>query len=255
MNIPGEAFAREEPELAIHGDFQFPRLRALQSAEAPARPIDMEAGALAARRVLNVVVAAVALVLCAPLLVLIALLVKLSSPGPVIFTQTRVGLDRRRQGSAGRDARRRVDYGGRLFTIYKFRTMRMEEGRTLQVWAKPGDPRITRIGSFLRQYRLDELPQLVNVVKGDMNVVGPRPEQPRIFTSLRENVGGYARRQRVLPGITGLAQVNHTYDTCVDDVQIKLRYDLEYIRECSVLSDLRILLKTVPVMLFRRGGW
>jgi lipopolysaccharide/colanic/teichoic acid biosynthesis glycosyltransferase len=202
-----------------------------------------------------VMVAGVALVLCAPLMLLIAILVKLSSPGPVFFTQTRVGLDRRNGDDPVWQGRRKVDYGGRLFTIYKFRTMRAEENSALQIWAKPGDSRVTPIGKVLRKYRLDELPQLVNVLKGDMNIVGPRPEQPRIFGEMRQEIALYACRQRVLPGITGWAQVNLTYDTSIDDVRTKVRYDLEYIGRASAFHDLYILLRTVPVVLLRKGAW
>jgi lipopolysaccharide/colanic/teichoic acid biosynthesis glycosyltransferase len=208
-----------------------------------------------ARRSLNVVIAAVALVLCAPLLLLIAVLVKLSSPGPIVYRQQRVGLDRRAGRSAHWHGRRGVDYGGRLFTMYKFRTMRIDADQSRQVWATPSDPRVTLIGRVLRKYRLDELPQLVNVLKGDMNIVGPRPEQPRIFLDLRERVESYPERQRVLPGITGWAQINQSYDTCIDDVCRKVRYDLVYIQRQSVWMDLRVLLGTLPVMLFRKGAW
>lgn len=206
------------------------------------------------RRMLNVVIAAVALVLCAPLMALIVLLVKLTSSGPVIYKQTRVGIDRRDPRQGDGDGRRQIDYGGRLFTMYKFRTMRADPRRKVQEWAQRNDARITPVGRVLRKYRLDELPQLFNVLKGDMNLVGPRPEQPNIFMDLREQVYHYPLRQRVLPGITGWAQVNHHYDQCVDDVRIKVKYDLEYLQRQSVSTDLRILLRTLPVMLFKRGA-
>ena len=144
--------------------------------------------------------------------------------------------------------------GGKPFTIYKFRTM-YEDGDAPQVWATPGDPRVTPIGRVLRKYRLDELPQLFNVLKGDMNVVGPRPEQPEIFADLRQEVSGYSYRQRVLPGITGWAQINQSYDTCIDDVRRKVELDLEYIGRTSAVEDLRIMAQTVPVMLGKRGAW
>jgi lipopolysaccharide/colanic/teichoic acid biosynthesis glycosyltransferase len=205
-------------------------------------------------RVLNVATAFVMIVLLSPLFLLIALLIKLSSRGPVIYTQTRVGIDRRRPGFSTGDERRLVDYGGKLFTIYKFRTMAPDEHAPLQIWAQPNDARVTRIGRVLRTFRLDELPQLINVLRGDMNVVGPRPEQPNIFLTLREQVDSYVERQRVLPGITGWAQINHRYDQSVDDVRAKLGYDLEYIRRQSVMEDLRILFRTLPVMLFQKGA-
>jgi lipopolysaccharide/colanic/teichoic acid biosynthesis glycosyltransferase len=207
-----------------------------------------------ARRALNVVLAALALIVAAPVMLAIAMLVKLTSPGPVFYTQTRVGIDRRHPLDVNGNGRRKVNYGGKLFKIYKFRTMRPST-EALQVWASPNDSRITPLGSVLRKYRLDELPQLVNVLRGEMNIVGPRPEQPNIFMQLRGEIDGYDLRQRVLPGITGLAQISHHYDACVDDVRRKLSFDLEYIGRESALEDLRILLRTIPVILFRRGAW
>jgi len=207
------------------------------------------------RRLLNIAAATVGLVLTFPLLLVIAALIKLTSRGPVLFTQTRVGLDRRALSNAGGNTRRHTDQGGRSFTMYKFRTMRTATNIDDQVWAQPDDARVTSIGRVLRRFRLDELPQLFNVLKGDMNVVGPRPEQPTIFVYLREQIEGYQRRQRVRPGITGWAQINQGYDTSVDDVRRKVRYDLEYIRRQSASEDLRIMLRTVPVMALRRGGW
>lgn len=206
-------------------------------------------------RLLNVAAATLLLVLAAPLMALVALLVKLTSAGPVIYRQTRVGVDRRTPGSASTRWRRTFDYGGRLFTMYKFRTMEPANDDQLQVWAQPGDPRVTAVGRVLRKYRLDELPQLLNVLRGDMNLVGPRPEQPRIFAELRDQVDQYAERQRVLPGITGWAQVSQPYDRSVDDVRGKVRLDLEYIATRSVRRDVEILLRTVPTVLLRRGGW
>lgn len=206
-------------------------------------------------RALNVAVAGVGLILTAPLQLLIALLVKLSSPGPVFFTQPRVGIDRRRGTPTPEQlSRRQKDYGGRLFQIYKFRTMVQGDAKPSQVWASENDPRITKVGAVLRKYRLDELPQLWNVLKGDMNIVGPRPEQPEIFRDLREQVAAYQRRQRVLPGITGLAQVSHHYDRSVDDVRTKVQYDLEYIHRRSLVEDLRIMARTLPVMVGKKGS-
>jgi lipopolysaccharide/colanic/teichoic acid biosynthesis glycosyltransferase len=218
----------------------------------PFRPRDREQSA---RRLLNVAVAAAGLVLAAPLMLVIAALIKLTSRGPVLFTQTRVGLDRRALSNAGGNTRRHLDVGGRPFTMYKFRTMRPADSRDKQVWAQPDDARVTPVGRVLRKFRLDELPQLFNVLRGDMNIVGPRPEQPTIFVYLREQIEGYQRRQRVRPGITGWAQINQGYDTSVEDVRRKVRYDLDYIRRQSALEDLRIMARTLPVMVMRRGGW
>ncbi len=167
----------------------------------------------------------------------IAVAIKLTSRGPVFYSQMRVG------------------------RIFKFRTMAATAPAALstqtaaEVWAQRDDPRVTRLGRILRSYRLDELPQLVNVLRGEMNVVGPRPEQPTIFAQLRQQIERYEERQRVRPGITGWAQVNQSYDTSVESVRRKLELDLEYIRRQSVMEDIRILLRTVPVMLGSRGAW
>jgi lipopolysaccharide/colanic/teichoic acid biosynthesis glycosyltransferase len=207
-------------------------------------------------RALNFTLALLAIVLLLPVLLLIALVVRLSSPGPVLYTQERIGLDQRWRQPNSSNRRRRVDLGGKPFTIYKFRTMIADaEQASGAVWARPVDPRVTRVGRVLRQYRLDELPQLLNVLKGEMNIVGPRPERPQIFARLRAEIAEYPLRQRTKPGITGLAQIHHHYDRSVEDVRIKVRYDLEYIRRRSLWEDLRIMLKTVPAILFRRGGW
>lgn len=209
-----------------------------------------------ARRAVNFVVALVGLIIAAPVMLIVALLVRLTSRGPVIYTQTRVGLDRRGGGPDAHNRRRVEDVGGKPFKIYKFRTMTVQaENGSGAVWAQADDPRVTWIGRYLRQYRLDELPQLVNVLKGEMNVVGPRPERPTIFRQLREHIDEYPLRQRAKPGITGLAQINHHYDRSIEDVRTKVTYDLEYIQKQGVLEDLKIMLQTIPVMLFRRGGW
>ena len=227
-----------------------PRLALLRVA--PGGPLDREH---LNRRLLNIAVAAVGLVFALPFMLLIAALIKLTSRGPVLFAQTRVGLDRRSLSNAGGNTRRHIDQGGQPFTMYKFRTMRPARPDDQQTWALPDDARVTPIGRVLRKFRLDELPQLFNVLTGDMNIVGPRPEQPTIFVDLREQIEGYQRRQRVRPGITGWAQINQGYDTSVDDVRRKVRYDLEYIRRQSAREDLMIMLRTLPVMVMRRGGW
>jgi lipopolysaccharide/colanic/teichoic acid biosynthesis glycosyltransferase len=209
-----------------------------------------------ARRVLHFLLALIAIIITLPVMFLIAVLVRLTSKGPVLYTQVRVGLDRRMPLAGSLNHRRERDLGGRPFTIYKFRTMWVDaEHASGAVWAQQSDPRVTPIGRLLRQYRLDELPQLFNVLKGEMNIVGPRPERPTIFAELREHIAEYPLRQRAKPGITGLAQINHHYDRSLEDVRTKVHYDLEYIRRQSVTEDLRIMLKTVPVILLRRGGW
>lgn len=205
------------------------------------------------RRGLNVAAAAVGVLFASPVMLLIALAVRLTSRGPILFSQTRVGMDRRQSRDGPDNWRRRSDVGGRPFTIVKFRTMYVQEDER-QRWAAPEDPRVTPVGRFLRKYRLDELPQLLNVLRGDMNLVGPRPEQPEIFQELRYRVARYPERQRVLPGITGWAQVRHRYDTSIEDVKKKVEFDLEYIERCSAAEDAKIMLMTVPVMVFRRGA-
>ena len=204
------------------------------------------------RRALNVLVAAVGILLTAPMWLLIAVAVKLTSRGPVFYTQERVGLDLRNGRAGSSDPRRRRDLGGRPFRMLKFRTMRVDAERgTGAVWSGANDPRVTRVGRFLRHCRLDELPQLVNVLKGDMNVVGPRPERASIFADLREKIPNYVLRQRVRPGITGYAQVNLEYDCTVEDVADKLKLDLEYLSRQSVAMDLYIMARTLPVMVLR----
>lgn len=205
------------------------------------------------RRLLNLSVALIGIALTAPVMVIVALAIRLTSSGPVIFKQERVGLDRRGQAIHPLRDRRAADQGGRVFTMYKFRTMYHRKA-TAQVWARPGDPRVTPVGRFLRAYRLDELPQLFNVLMGDMNVVGPRPEQPRIFSRLSDRFGPYRKRQRVLPGITGMAQVRLPYDQNMDDVKRKVDADLEYIEQRGFWTDLKIMLSTIKVLLFRRGS-
>jgi lipopolysaccharide/colanic/teichoic acid biosynthesis glycosyltransferase len=202
-------------------------------------------------------VALFGIVVAAPLMLLIALAVAGSSRGPVFFRQRRVGHDRRKNRRAkSLGGLRSFDVGGKVFWIYKFRTMTHSKGEdpSGETWASAGDLRITAIGSVLRKHRLDELPQLINVLRGEMNVVGPRPEQPGLFQELSGQVDDYRRRQGVLPGITGWAQVNHSYDRCVDDVRKKVALDLEYIRRRSPVEDLRIMVRTLPVMVGRKGA-
>ncbi len=225
----------------------------LVEGESQAKPVPHPHQLEGTRRALNVAVAGVGLIIAAPVMAAIVLAIKLTSRGPVLYRQQRVGLCVR--SSNGGNHRRKVDLGGRPFTIYKFRTMRVAKpGEQAQVWATQNDPRITAVGRFLRRTRLDELPQLFNVLRGDMNMVGPRPEQPEIFQNLRNELPAYALRQRVRPGITGKAQISLAYDSCIDDVRKKVEADLEYIKAQSLVEDLKIMAKTPAVMLFRKGS-
>jgi len=250
-------------------------LASLEVAPAPPPPFAFDALARYQRleRVVNLLLAGVALIIATPVMLLIAVAIKLTSKGPVLYRQPRVGLDRRgfrlhtRRRSDKRwhlwarflalhDDMRGQDLGGEVFMIYKFRTMCEEAERdTGAVWAVQNDPRSTRIGCFLRKYRLDELPQLFNVLEGNMNIVGPRPERPSIFARLSEEIENYPLRQRAKPGITGWAQIHLLYDSCVDDVRKKVQYDLEYLRKKSLMRDLKIMAKTLPSVLFKRRGW
>lgn len=207
-------------------------------------------------RAVNIVLSAAGLLVVLPILIIVSVLIKLTSRGPILYTQTRVGLDRRwRRTLAIREARIE-DLGGQVFTIYKLRTMRVDAERISgAVWATENDPRVTPFGKFLRKYRIDELPQLWNVLRGDMNIVGPRPERPSIVARLRQDIPSYRCRHRVKPGLTGLAQINQKYDACLDDVRTKVNWDLTYIRCQSLWVDLRIMVKTVPSVLLKFQGW
>ena len=224
-----------------------------------ATPLDVEPRSRSTiiDRGMNIVIASIGLILVSPVMLVFAVLVRLTSPGPIFYSQPRVGLDRRRSpaGSKMYDRRTR-DLGGLPFIIYKFRTMYVgAEIRHRAVWASKEDARVTPIGGLMRKLRIDELPQLFNVINGDMNIVGPRPERPSIFSRLRVDIADYSLRQRAKPGITGWAQINQSYDTNLDDVRRKVQFDLEYLQRQGLGEDLMIMAKTVPVMLFRRGGW
>ena len=250
-------------------------LASLEVAPAPPPPFAFEALARYERleRLVNLLVAGLALIVAAPMMLVIAIAIKLTSSGPVLYRQPRIGLNRRgvrvhaRRRSDTRwhlwarflalhDDQRAQDLGGEVFMIYKFRTMcENAEQDSGAVWAVKNDPRSTLIGCFLRKYRLDELLQLFNVLAGDMNIVGPRPERPSIFARLSGQIENYPLRQRTKPGITGWAQIHLMYDSCVDDVRKKVQYDLEYLRQKSLMRDLKIIAKTLPSVLFKRRGW
>jgi sugar transferase (PEP-CTERM system associated) len=190
-----------------------------------------------AKRAVDVALSVVGIVLALPLFPFIVLLVKLDSTGPVFFSQRRVG---KRE---------------KVFVLYKFRSMcQNAESSTGAVWAQKDDPRLRPIGSFLRKCRLDEIPQLYNVLKGDMSFVGPRPERPEFVEQLKEVIPFYSKRHFVKPGITGWAQVSFPYGSSMDDALEKLRYDLYYIKNMSPILDTIIVLQTFKVVLFGRGG-
>ena len=189
------------------------------------------------RRLLNFSVAFIGLILALPLLPFVMLAVKLSSPGPVLYRQQRVG--------------RR----GKIFHCYKFRTMRQDaEADTGATWATDDDPRITKVGKFLRSVRLDEIPQLWCVLKGDMHFVGPRPERPEFVEWLSKEIPYYGVRHMVRPGITGWAQVQYKYGNTLEDAREKLQYDLFYIKNASLGLDLLIMFQTIKIVLLGRGA-
>jgi lipopolysaccharide/colanic/teichoic acid biosynthesis glycosyltransferase len=236
-----------------------PRARLEQGTPVSGNTLPATAGAAAATLAdgFNRVLACVILILVSPVMLATALAVKADAPSaPVIYRQERVGVNRRQGSRSGvRLERRRSRGEGKPFEIWKFRTMVPDaESRTGPIWASADDPRITRVGRFLRRTRIDELPQLLNVIRGEMRLVGPRPERPHFVEKLVDHVPDYRRRLSVPPGITGLAQVEREYDADIDDVRKKLRYDLFYIENRRPMMDLKILAKTVSVVLLRKGA-
>jgi lipopolysaccharide/colanic/teichoic acid biosynthesis glycosyltransferase len=224
------------------------------------------------KRLLDVFVAAVMIVLLAPVMLLVALAVRLTSSGPVIFRQTRVGLNLRDEPTSKADRRsehydvpdclerrsgddRRQDSNyGKPFTLYKFRTMRVDAEKHGAQFATKSDPRVTPIGRFLRKTRLDELPQLWNVLRGEMSLVGPRPERPEFIEQLTDEIPDYLNRLGLKPGLTGPAQVINGYDNDIDGFRRKVALDLLYLQNCCLLNDLKILLRTVRVVLTGSGA-
>ncbi|HMF99231.1 MAG TPA: TIGR03013 family XrtA/PEP-CTERM system glycosyltransferase [Vicinamibacterales bacterium] len=190
----------------------------------------------AVKRVVDLLCALVVFVLSAPAMLLTAIVVRLESPGPILYRQERVGEN------------------GRVFTLLKFRSMRIDAEQGTPVWAKDGDERVTRVGRVIRVTRLDELPQLWNVLKGDMSFIGPRPERPFFVQQLAEAVPFYMARHSVRPGLTGWAQVKYRYGSSVEDAVEKLRYDLYYIKHLSLVFDLTILIDTVRVIVSGKGA-
>ena len=191
---------------------------------------------LIVKRAIEVAIAAVALVVCLPILLILAAAIVLTSPGPAIYSQLRVGQN------------------GRVFRVYKLRSMRNDAERgTGAVWSVPGDPRITRLGTILRRTRLDELPQLWNILIGNMSLVGPRPERAEFVQELSKQIPLYRLRHVVKPGLTGWAQVRYTYTASVEDTMEKLQHDLFYIKNLSLRLDLFIIFETVKTVVLHRG--
>jgi exopolysaccharide biosynthesis polyprenyl glycosylphosphotransferase len=181
-------------------------------------------------------VALIGAVLSFPLALLTAMLIKLESPGPVLYRQERVGKN------------------GRPFTLMKFRSMRVDAEKNGPVWAQDGDDRTTRVGRIIRKIRVDEIPQFWNILKGEMNFVGPRPERPHFVSQLAREIPYYEQRHMIEPGLTGWAQIKYPYGASIEDARQKLQYDLYYIKNQSLTLDAAILFETVKTILFSRGS-
>ena len=188
------------------------------------------------KRLFDITAAISVLVFTAPVLVLVAIAIPLDSRGSILYRQKRVGLN------------------GEVFDIYKFRSMGTDAEKNGAVWAAENDPRVTRVGKIIRHLRIDEIPQAINVLRGEMSFVGPRPERPEFVEILEKEIPGYQQRHCVKPGITGWAQVKHEYGASVDDARIKLMFDLDYVNKFSLLRDALIVLMTVRVACFGIGS-
>ena len=189
------------------------------------------------KRAFDIIASVLGIILLSPLFLVTAVLIKCTSKGPILFTQTRVGK------------------GGTLFDIYKFRTMRVDaEKETGPVWAENNDPRLIPIGRFLRKAHIDEIPQFINILKGEMSLIGPRPERPIFVQKFKKEITNYEKRLAVKPGLTGLAQVWHKYDETIEDVRKKIKYDLLYIKKLCLWTDVRILFRTVRVVFTGEGA-
>jgi len=192
---------------------------------------------LLTKRLIDIVVSLVGLILSAPLSLITAIAIRIGSPGPVLYRQERVGQD------------------GKPFTLYKFRSMSQDaEASVGPVWATEGDPRVTYVGRIIRKLRIDEIPQMVNVLKGEMSFVGPRPERPFFVAKLEKTIPYYSLRHSVKPGITGWAQISYPYGDSEEDAIEKLQYDLYYIKNLSLVFDLQIIFESFKVILLGKGA-
>lgn len=257
VNLPHPDF--DTTDEAIVGSGYQPRFRIGDLPEPSTAPTKRQFGSLylILKRALDISISVIALVFFTFfILPIIAIAIKLDSSGPIFFKQERIGLNRRqlrRHGHAG-DDRRKVLLPGRPFKIVKLRTMRVNAESNGPQWASRNDPRVTRVGLFLRRTRLDEIPQFFNVLKGEMSVIGPRPERLFFIRQLEKVIPEYRERLEIKPGITGLAQIENGYDTDSDSVRRKVQLDREYIRKASIVNDLHILLSTVRVVLTGDGA-
>jgi lipopolysaccharide/colanic/teichoic acid biosynthesis glycosyltransferase len=222
-----------------------------------------------AKRLMDIVISSLLLLVLSPVMLLVAVAVWLTSPGPIIFRQERVGLNRRdkrrdrRSNQVGTPPdggerrcrnRRQSSCYGKPFTLYKFRTMRVDAEKAGPQFAVKNDTRVTPIGRFLRRTRLDELPQLWNVLKGEMSLVGPRPERPVFIEQLSQEIPNYLDRLGLKPGLTGLAQVINGYDNNVESFKRKVTLDLLYLQNCCLWNDLKILIRTIGVVVSGQGA-
>lgn len=226
---------------------------------------DKIGAAILAKRVFDIVVASAALMLASPVMLIAALAIRLDSRGPIFFKQERIGINKRRgdrrrssvaiEISCRRAADRRKEVNaGRPFMIYKFRTMVQDAEKGGPKLACENDPRITRVGRLMRKTRIDEIPQFINVIRGDMSFIGPRPERSFYINQVKREVPEFTMRLMVKPGITGLAQVENGYTKTVGEMKGKLFYDLKYIANLSLAQEIRILFKTVYVVVTGKGA-
>lgn len=215
---------------------QTPWEEAALSAVTTARAYMLASWRKVVKRFLDITVAIIGLILSMPVIAVISILIKLESKGPAIYKQTRIGMR------------------GKVFEMYKFRSMRSDaENTSGPVWATEDDPRVTRFGRFLRKTHLDEFPQLLNVLKGEMSVVGPRPERPYFVNQFRKIIPHYDRRHCAKPGITGLAQIKQRYDETIRDVQRKVRYDALYVKKMCPFLDMKVIALTALTVILKTG--